>query len=189
MSNTISNNLFNALQRLNRQMHRQSHRMMPPKDGLHRGQIHLLHLISQNDGIIQRDLAERLDMRPSSLTEMLTGLEQNSYIVRKQDEKDKRIIHVYVAEAGKTAIDGFSQANDKLADSLFSCLTTEEMEKMIELVDRINTNLEVVDEGDPVECHEGKRFHHGHHGHNKHHGHWSEDESGFSKNQMTRDTE
>lgn len=38
MSDTISNNLYNALQRLNRQMHRSRHRIMPPIEGLNRGQ-------------------------------------------------------------------------------------------------------------------------------------------------------
>ena len=64
MSDTISNNLYNALQRLNRQMHRSRHRIMPPIEGLNRGQIRLLFLISKNDGIIQRDLAEMMDIRP-----------------------------------------------------------------------------------------------------------------------------
>jgi DNA-binding MarR family transcriptional regulator len=164
MSDTTSNNLFNALQRLNRQIHRHSHRMMPPKEGLHRGQIHLLHLISQNDGIIQRDLAERMDMRPSSLTEMLINLEQNLLIERKQDEKDRRVTHVYLTDAGKIAIDGFSQENDKLSASLFNCLTAEEIEKMVEIVNKVNVNLEARDDSDTDEWHEGKRFHHGHHG-------------------------
>ena len=189
MSDTIFNNLFNALQSLNRQMHRHGHRMMPPKEGLHRGQIHLLLLISQNDGIIQRDLAERMDIRPSSLTEMLMNLEQNLLITRKQDEKDRRVIHVYLTEAGKTAIDGFVQANDKLSVSLFNCLTSEEIEKMLEMVNKINANLEAMDDADTVLGPEGKGFHHGHHCHNKHHDHFGEDESGFSKHQKSKDEE
>ncbi|AKL96518.1 transcriptional regulator [Clostridium aceticum] len=169
MCNTISNNLYNALQRLNRQMHRHKHRMMPPREGLHRGQIHLLFHISKNDGVIQRDLAELMDMRPSSLTEMLTHLEQNSLIERRQNEKDRRVIHVYLTDAGKTAVSGFVQDNDNLAASLFNCLTTEEMEKMLEIVTKINTNLEGMDSGDIKERCGGRRHHHGHREHKKCH--------------------
>jgi DNA-binding MarR family transcriptional regulator len=41
------------------------------KSGRYHQQAHLLHLISQNDGANQRDLAEQMDVRPSSMTEML----------------------------------------------------------------------------------------------------------------------
>ncbi len=109
MSDTISNNLYNALQRLNRQMHRSRHRIMPPIEGLNRGQIRLLFLISKNDGIIQRDLAEMMDIRPSSLTEMLSNLEEHSFIIRKSDEKDRRVMHVYLTDAGRNAIDGLTR--------------------------------------------------------------------------------
>jgi Transcriptional regulators len=143
--------------------------MMPPKEGLHRGQIHLLFLISKNDGVIQRDLAEMMDMRPSSLTEMLTNLEQNSLITRKQDEKDRRVIHVYLTDNGKSAIDGFIQANDELSNSFFSCLTTEEKEKMLEIVNKINTNIESMVDNASGERHECSDHEHGCHSYHKHH--------------------
>lgn len=173
MSNT--NNLYDAIQRLNRLMHRHRHRMMPPKDGLHRGQIRLLFLILQNDGIIQRDLADIMDMRPSSLTEMLVNLEQNSLITRKQDEKDRRVIHVYLTDAGKAAVEGFAKSNDKLLESIFNCLTTEETEKMLELVNKINTSLEVMDGEDTLEEIEGGGHHCHGHANNRWHKHWEED--------------
>ena len=189
MSETISDNLFNALRRLNRQMHRHGHRMMPPRSGLHRGQMHLLLLISQNDGIIQRDLAEQMDLRPSSLTEMLVNLEQNSLIVRKQDEKDRRVIHVYLTDAGKTSIEGFVQANDKLSASIFNCLTRSEIEKMLEIANKINANLEEMDDTESSVGLEEEGVHHGRWRHNRHHNHGGEDEPEFSKHQKSKEKE
>ncbi|MCM8711776.1 MarR family winged helix-turn-helix transcriptional regulator [Clostridium sp. SYSU_GA19001] len=164
MQDSIYNNLYNALQRLNRQMHRHRHRILPPREGIHRGQMHLLFVISQNDGVIQRDLAEIMDMRPSSITEMLVNLEKNSLIIRKQNEKDKRAIHVYLTDEGKAAVNGFIQANDKLSTSFFSCLTKEEAEKMLELVNKINANFNITDD-DTIKCYKEKMHHHNHHEH------------------------
>jgi len=124
---------------------------MPENKDIHRGQIHLLFVISQNNGVIQRDLADMIDMRPPSLTEKLANLEKHSLITRKQDEKDRRIMHVYLTDEGRSVIDGFVQANNKLSSCIFDCLTEEEIETMLVLVNKINTNLEAIDSKDIVE--------------------------------------
>jgi len=132
-------------------MRRSKHRAMPENKDIHRGQIHLLFVISQNNGVIQRDLADMIDMRPPSLTEKLANLEKHSLITRKQDEKDRRIMHVYLTDEGRSVIDGFVQANNKLSSCIFDCLTEEEIETMLVLVNKINTNLEAIDSKDIVE--------------------------------------
>lgn len=167
MADISTNELYNALRRLNRQMYRYAHQTMPPKEGLHRGQIHLLFLISRNDGVIQRDLAEILDIRPSSLTEMLVKLEQEAFVVRKQDEKDQRIMHIYLTENGKAAVNGFTEANTKLTSAIFNCLMEEEIEKMLELVRKISGNLEILDDPAGDTGHAIGRQPHGHH--HRHH--------------------
>ena len=148
MPETVSNNLYHALQRLNRYMRRSKHLVMPQKEGIHRGHIHLLFLISKNSGVIQRDLAEMIDMRPSSLTEKLIGLEKHSLIKREQDKKDRRVMHVYLTDEGKSVVDGFARVDDKLLSYIFNSLTEKEAEIMLELVNKINANLETIDNED-----------------------------------------
>ena len=168
MNDKISTELYDALQKMNRYMHRSKHRSMKTKEGVHPGQMKLLSIISKNDGIIQRDLAEILDMRPSSLTEMVSNLEKNSLISRKQDENDRRVMHVYLTEEGKKIIENFKQAKDDLHDSVFNCLTLDEKEKMLEIVRKVNSSLESLDsssENSIIEqgecCYHGHGEHHG----------------------------
>lgn len=171
MSDKISSELYDALQKLNRHIHRSRHREMTVKDGIHRGQRKLLLLISENDGIIQRDLAEMLDMRPSSLTEKLSILEKNSLIRREQDEKDRRVMHVYLSEGGKGLLEDIKNANSKLPDSVFNCLTTEEKDKMLEIINKVNNNLEDLDELKEKDEENDKNIKGGclHHRHGEHH--------------------
>lgn len=163
MTDQISSELYDAVQKMNRYMHRSRHRSIKTKEGIHPGQIKLLSIISKNDGIIQRELAEILDLRPSSLTEMISNLERNSLITRKQDENDRRIMHVYLTEEGKNIIVNFKQAKDDLQDSIFKCLTIEEKEKMLEIVGKVNSSLESVDTlSDDSNKEENRCCHHGH---------------------------
>lgn len=72
---------------------------------------------------------------------------------------------------GRNAIDGFNQVNDKLSASIFNCLTTEESEKMLEMVNKINENLEMTNGTDEVGHCEKNMHHHHCHGHKDHHKH------------------
>lgn len=165
MLDKFSGELYDAIQKLNRYIHRSKHKAMKSKDGIQRGKMKLLALVSKNDGIIQRDLADILDMRPSSLTEILASLEKSSLVRREQDEKDRRIMHVYLTEAGKIALDEVANINSNLSDLIFNCLTIEEKETMLNLVNKVNKNLESLSNLDEADdkCGENHHKHSGHH--------------------------
>ncbi len=180
MSKTNLNDLYRALHRLNRQIHRTSHQESYRKGGLHHGQANLLLLIFQNDGASQRDLAEQLDVRPSSMTEMLTKLEQNGLIVRKQDDKDQRVMRIHLTEKGKEAAEEIAESKDALAESLFGALTEDEQEQMLNLTEKLCASLEAVEDSHGEEMHHGHGLehhcghHHGHRHHEHHHNHSAE---------------
>jgi len=136
--------LYAALYRTGRQLHRFSHRMGYP-GGYYREQTRLLLLISENDGVIQRDLAEEMDVRPSSMTEMLAKMEQLGLITRKQDEKDQRVMHIYLTDQGKTAVDESRKKESELTGTLFSGLTEEETSEMLRLTEKLVTHLDEMD--------------------------------------------
>lgn len=186
MSKTNSNNLYRALHRLNRQMHRVSHRESHGKGGLYHGQANLLLLIFQNDGASQRDLAEQLDVRPSSMTEMLTKLEHGDLIIRKQDDKDQRVMRICLTEKGKKTAQEITESKDAFAESFFSALTEDEQEQLLILTEKLCVSLDVAENSHGEEMHHGHGpghhcgHHHGscgkngsHHGHGHHEHHRS----------------
>lgn len=160
MSNINLNELYRALHRLNRQMHRSYHREGHERDGIYHGQANLLLLIHQNDGASQRELAEQMDVRPSSMTEMLTKMEQNNLLVRKQDDKDQRIMRIYLTEEGKTAAQRIGESKDASAKSFFSVLTDEEQEQLLIIIEKLSASLE-----DAEVCHGHGSGHHREHFH------------------------
>jgi DNA-binding MarR family transcriptional regulator len=163
MSTTASNNLYNALYRLIRQMHRLAHHGMYHKSGLYHQQAHLLHLISQNDGANQRDLAEQMDVRPSSMTEMLIKLERAGLITRKQDEQDQRAMRIYLTESGRKAAEQSTETSGDFTVSLFNCLTEEEREQMLAIIEKLCISLENLEKEDLPWKERERHFGH-HHG-------------------------
>ncbi|MFT8390664.1 MAG: MarR family transcriptional regulator [Sporolactobacillus sp.] len=102
-------------------------------------------LIAENDGVIQRDLAEEMDVRPSSMTEMLTKMETLGLVERRQDERDQRVMHIFLTEQGKEAAKASQHATEDMTRALFAGLTDEELSKMLVLTDKLCAHLEAMD--------------------------------------------
>lgn len=162
--------LYTSLHRLGRQLHRCSHHL-GHLDGYYREQSRLLLLIAENDGVIQRDLAEEMDVRPSSMTEMLGKMEQLGLVYRKQDEGDQRVMHIFLTEQGRAIAEESKKANAKLTDALFQGLTEDEINEMLRLTEKLAAHLDTLDSAALEQ--ESTRGHHrgfdGHRGFGGHH--------------------
>lgn len=163
--------LYIELQRLARQMHRFAYKAMHEGNHYRGAQSRLLTVVAENDGITQRELAEILDVRPSSLTAMVGKMEQFELIKRKQDEKDQRVMHIYITDKGKEIEVKSKDDIQKLADLLFENLSEEEIKNMLAIIEKLSHTFNSYDIGDLQfgfhgyhgyhECHRFHGYHHG----------------------------
>lgn len=91
----------------------------------YRGQSRVLHIIADNNGLNQKELAELLDIRSASMSELLNKLERSNLITREKDETDKRITHVFLSADGRELVKS-SQNQDNFAETLFEELSDSE---------------------------------------------------------------
>ena len=64
----------------------------------------LLECVAANSGVSSRELCEALDLRPSSLSEMLARAEQEGWILRETNEEDRRLQKITLSGKGQTWI-------------------------------------------------------------------------------------
>ena len=107
-----------------------------------RGVFRMLRLIELLDGISTRDLADRLDVRPSSLNEKLAGLEAKGLIQRDRDDKDQRVFVVRLLPRGRQHLEHLRQERTELADQLAGILTPEETAELTHLAQKLAAGLE-----------------------------------------------
>lgn len=69
--------------------------------GLHPGQPPMLWHIFEEEGLSQKELARRLQVRPPTVNVSLQRMERADYICRRQDEKDQRVSRIYLTEKGR----------------------------------------------------------------------------------------
>ena len=102
----------------------------------------LLACVAENPHVSSRDLCEILDLRPSSLSEMLARAESEGWITRTVDEADRRVQRVDLSEKGKTFIEKMEAAREKDLERKTSCFTEEEKAQFCALCDKLSAHLE-----------------------------------------------
>jgi hypothetical protein len=129
------------------------------------------------------------------MTEMLTRLEQNELVERKQDDQDQRVMRIYLTEKGRQAAQEMADSKDTFAASFFQALNEDEQAQLKALIEKLCSGLEADEdaysermEGGHGTGHQGGHHQHGccgdngwHHGHGHHAHHcW---ESHISENE------
>lgn len=67
-----------------------------------RGRDRIIGMINyRGAGLSQKELAKFVHLRPGSLTDALTNLEEEGYVNRERDPKDRRIWRVSLTEKGE----------------------------------------------------------------------------------------
>ena len=112
------------------------------KYGLVKGQAYLLVLIRDNDGCTQKDLAELLGVRYSSISERLNKLENLGYIERNIDESNSKFKRISTTSAGKVAAIQCRRIQNEFEELMYSGFTKKEIKQLGNYLDRICENVE-----------------------------------------------
>ncbi len=130
--------LLRLVNRINGEYRRRHHVALEQSgyQGL-RGSGRLLNELDKAGDMPQKALAQRLEIRPQSLTEALLKLEHAGYIVRKRSETDKREQLVSITELGRERSRQLRALRDQVAEDMFGCLSEEEQAMMLELLGRV----------------------------------------------------
>lgn len=107
---------------------------------IHPAQADLLHILRQNPGITQSDLAKRLYIAPSTVAISLNRLEEAGYVYREKGE-DKRKSMVFLTSKSAQIIKTVDETFARLNRQLTNTLTEEERASLAALLGKIRDSL------------------------------------------------
>ena len=84
------------------------------KAGITRAQPWILDYLSEHDGCIQRELAERSHFDPASITSALAGMEEQGYVRRESVKGDKRALTGFTQKERATLEEYLLRIHDNL---------------------------------------------------------------------------
>lgn len=97
----------------------------------------------QDEGIIQKDLADAFQRKGASITSMLQGLEKKGYIDRRIPKDNERQKNIYVLPKGVALINDFNKIFSEVEENITKNLSKEEKESLLSLLMKVNSNLTV----------------------------------------------
>jgi len=137
----ISLQAFQSLSKFMR-FHSQLLFKLTSEKGIYPGQAVCLWFINQNSGISQRDLAEKMHVAPPTVTLMLQKLEKAGLVIRKEDERDQRLSHTYLTNAGVDTLNVLNSILAEIINTSLENLSHDEQRNLMRLLDIINSNIE-----------------------------------------------
>ncbi|QNR20742.1 MarR family transcriptional regulator [Exiguobacterium sp. Helios] len=108
---------------------------------LYVGQDNLLARLWTGDGITQMQLCDHLKCEPPTVTNMVKSLEQNGFIMRKRDEKDGRVMRIYLTDEGKKLEKPVDFKWKQQQEKLLNGISKEERMMLRDLMKRMERNL------------------------------------------------
>jgi DNA-binding MarR family transcriptional regulator len=109
--------------------------------GVYRGQNFVLTALGEQEGLAQSELADRLLVRPPTISSSLERMEAAGWIERRPDPGDRRISRVYLTEAGRGLEESVASVWHDLEEQTFAELTSEQRDSLWQMLHQIRQNL------------------------------------------------
>jgi DNA-binding MarR family transcriptional regulator len=110
------------------------------------GQVPILCMLDRCGGqLSQQELGLRFELKPGSLSEILSKMEAAGLIERTRDTKDRRQLFVHLTQAGQELAWREHENREAFRRVAFSALTVEEQEQLAEMLEKIRVTWEELD--------------------------------------------
>lgn len=140
MKSFENDSLYNIFAQVIRLHYHRTHTLLD-KVGVYHGQPGMLFLLYKKDGQSQKDLANKLNIKPATVTVMLRRMEKAGLLKRKADDIDQRISRVYITEKGKEVCEEVKEIMKIINSECFSNFTAEEEILLRRLLMQVRDNL------------------------------------------------
>lgn len=130
--------LIENITKLTRMLRRKPRELRQQSHSMHK----VLRILIENDGIRAADLAMEMDIRPSSLTDVLKRLEEQEYIYKVKDENDSRVSQIHATQKAQQEFVCWKQQQNEQTERIKSCLTQEEIESFCLVCGKLISFLE-----------------------------------------------
>ena len=109
--------------------------------GLTRSQWWLLTYLFFKDGINQSELAILMDMEKAPLSRLLDRMEKKGWVIRKNENKDRRTKNIYLSESIKPLISSMRDKAAEYRSESLSILTDKERNKLKAILQILKQDL------------------------------------------------
>lgn len=89
-------------------------------------QFTALQILINHEGMTIGELSQKMALACSTITDLVDRMERNELVIRKKDEKDKRVVRIEVLPKGHEIVDRVLEKRVMFLDSKMKGLTEEQ---------------------------------------------------------------
>ena len=105
-------------------------------------QFGVLAVLSQEAGIDQLRLAQRLALDAATTGSVIKRLESKAYLLRTVNAKDKRSKHLHISDTGRAALGRVTPLANDAQHSILSALDVQEQQDFMRLLSKLVAGFE-----------------------------------------------
>ncbi len=102
-------------------------------------QGHLLFLVKKNSGITVSEIAKKLNVSNSAITQLINGLAKEGFLERKPDPSDHRVVKLELTSKTCDQISEIRAKSVKKLSSVFSKLDDTELTMFAKIIKKISS--------------------------------------------------
>ena len=122
--------------------------------GLYPGQDAVLLALGADDGLSLRDLAERLTVRPPTITKTVARLTTQDLVEKRASATDARQSHAFLTAKGQALVEEVRETQRAVERNALRGLSEKERKTLRKLLQKVERNLGVDLEPDDAELDE-----------------------------------
>ncbi|NKB79225.1 MarR family transcriptional regulator [Ochrobactrum daejeonense] len=112
------------------------------EQGLYAGQDAVMLQLAAEDGLTPGVLAQRLGVRPPTITKTIARL-QGGFVAKRASETDQRQSHVYLTQAGLETIRAIEKSIRKTEKDMLKSLDKKDRKTLLKMLGRMESDLAV----------------------------------------------
>lgn len=116
--------------------------------GMTRAQYATLARLDRQDGLVQSELADMLEVQPIAMVRLADHLEGEGLIERRPDPQDRRCNRLHLTDAGRDRVAGLASFKAELAEELFDNISEAALDQMLRTLDQLHRNIKAVTAGE-----------------------------------------
>lgn len=105
------------------------------------GQIPALMQVYKHPGLTQDEISLNAGIDKGTAARTITQLENNSLVIRRTDEKDRRVNHIFATEKGIEIKPQVLKVIEELHEILYKGFNDREIDEMIIMLERMKNNI------------------------------------------------
>ena len=108
---------------------------------LYAGQDQIMLSLNEEDGQTPGKLANKLGVRPPTITKTINRLQAQGFLVRRSSETDSRQAHIFLTDAGRETIRSIEKSIRRTEKQAMKGLDKKDQKALGKFLNRIESNL------------------------------------------------